>query len=354
MRTLVGLVGIGVVSVILSCAQQPVLDDTQVTQTVADEVPRVQPAPVSAMSAEEMAALLYQLDRIALSLESISGDTRHLEWMEQLYHISTNTMSDEGARNIRSFGRHSPIRPSLWPPAVEDQTDSWRGLTVAPEERCSPYDADDYSYSQSLEGEIVLSMGGIIYSPYTGEHFYSTVDTDIEHIVARSEAHDSGLCAADAETRRTFASDMLNLTLAGPGVNRILKGDRDAGEWLPTHNQCWFADHVQAVKTKYGLTVDQVEADALERVLSNCAPDGSRMIVLEKSSQGQVSVPQPSQSTPASTGASRADALSLYDDNGNGRITCAEARAHGIAPVSRGHPAYEYMRDQDGDGQVCE
>ena len=48
------------------------------------------------------------------------------------------------------------------------------------------------------------------------------------------------------------------------------------------------------------------------------------------------------------------DALSQYDDNGNGRITCAEARAHGIAPVPRGHPAYQYMRDADGDGIVCE
>ena len=42
------------------------------------------------------------------------------------------------------------------------------------------------------------------------------------------------------------------------------------------------------------------------------------------------------------------------DDNGNGRITCAEARRHGIAPVPRGHPAYRYMRDGDGDGVVCE
>ena len=47
-------------------------------------------------------------------------------------------------------------------------------------------------------------------------------------------------------------------------------------------------------------------------------------------------------------------ALGLYDDNGNGRITCAEARRHGIAPVPRDHPAYRYMRDGDGDGVVCE
>ena len=50
----------------------------------------------------------------------------------------------------------------------------------------------------------------------------------------------------------------------------------------------------------------------------------------------------------------RVDALALWDDNGNGRITCAEARNHGIAPVHRGHPAYEYMNDADADGIVCE
>lgn len=46
--------------------------------------------------------------------------------------------------------------------------------------------------------------------------------------------------------------------------------------------------------------------------------------------------------------------LALYDDNGNGRITCAEAGAHGIAPVRRNHPAYPHMTDGDGDGVVCE
>ena len=35
-------------------------------------------------------------------------------------------------------------------------------------------------------------------------------------------------------------------------------------------------------------------------------------------------------------------------------VTWAEVRAHGIAPVHRGHPAYQYMRDGDGDGVVCE
>ena len=54
-----------------------------------------------------------------------------------------------------------------------------------------------------------------------------------------------------------------------------------------------------------------------------------------------------------STG-STIDALGRWDDNRNGRITCAEAHRHGIAPVTRGHPAYRYIRDGDRDGVVCE
>ncbi len=47
-------------------------------------------------------------------------------------------------------------------------------------------------------------------------------------------------------------------------------------------------------------------------------------------------------------------AVAVWDDNRNGRISCAEARNHGIAPVHRDHPAYRYMTDGDADGVVCE
>ena len=69
-----------------------------------------------------------------------------------------------------------------------------------------------------MEPRIVQVQGGI-YGPYTGTWFDSIRDTDIEHIVARSEAHNSGLRAASAATRDRFASDLLNLTLASPSVN---------------------------------------------------------------------------------------------------------------------------------------
>ena len=145
----------------------------------------------------------------------------------------------------------------------------WRGLVVAPEDRCSGYSAGHYSYPASIEAHIVQALGGI-FSPYTGEWFDRTQQTDIEHIVARSEAHDSGMCAHPVIVRRLFARDLLNLTLADPTTNRHEKRDHDAADWLPDFNQCWFAARVVEVRRKWALTVDEAEALALDAVLTRC------------------------------------------------------------------------------------
>ncbi len=169
--------------------------------------------------------------------------------------------------------------------AINSHAQSWRGLDVADEDRCADYSVGDYAYPQSVEDEIIASYGGV-YSPYTGNWFDSGAKTDIEHIVARAEAHDSGLCAAPEETRTAFAGDLLNLTLADPGTNRDIKREKDAADWLPDNNRCWFANRVVRVKRKYGLTVDAAERDALEQVLSNCE---SVDLVLHPAAAGPVS-----------------------------------------------------------------
>ena len=128
---------------------------------------------------------------------------------------------------------------------------------------------EDYQYSPSVEPKIVAAQGGI-YGPYTGTWFESIKETDIEHLVARSEAHDSGLCAATAATRKKFASDLLNLTLASPSVNRHQKSDKDIAEWLPDLNQCWYVDRTLQVRQKYNLTINRREAEAAQRVLALC------------------------------------------------------------------------------------
>lgn len=216
----------------------------------------------------------------------------------------------------------------------------FRGLTIAPENRCSDYNVDDYHYSQNVEPPIIESYGGVVYGPYTGKTYQSRYDTDIEHIVARSEAHDSGMCSRPDAEKHHFAEDPLNLTLAHQDINRCGTGGKchkDAAEWLPPMNKCWYANRVVEVKLKYNLTVDQAEADALKAILSQCS--SVKMVFAGRSPQVR---------------SSGTDPLAKFDDNGNGKITCSEARAHGIAPVTRDHPAYQFMIDGDRDGIVCE
>ena len=99
----------------------------------------------------------------------------------------------------------APTQPPAQP------SNLWRGITIAPENRCSPYDSDEYRYSPSVEPRIVEAQGGI-YGPYTGTWLESIKKTDIEHIVARSEAHDSGLCAASPATQWSISTHIEDLT----------------------------------------------------------------------------------------------------------------------------------------------
>ena len=304
----------------------------------------------------------YERDGVQMDLDTDGDVEPEAVWRdgEWAFYLSPAQLAEENLCALDEptpTGTPEPVQtpsptstsiPTAPPPPTAVSAAIWYGLEIDDEDRCSPYDPDDYPYPQSVEARIVAEMGDIIYGPCTGRWFSSTRETDIEHIVARSEAHDSGLCAADSGMRRRFASDLLNLTLVSPGVNRHQKSDKDATEWLPDLNQCWFADRVIRVRQEYGLSIDQVEADALDAVLSGCS--SFEMVVVSATEQITLTLTP----TPTAGSASGVDALAMWDDNGNGRISCAEARNHGIAPVRRDHPAYPYMDDRAGDGIVCE
>ena len=221
--------------------------------------------------------------------------------------------------------------------------ETWRGLRIAPEDRCTRYDSDDYRYSQRVEDDIISDLGGI-YSPYTGAWFATKRETDIEHIVARSEAHESGLCAASASTKRRFANDLLNLTLASPSVNRHQKSNKDAAEWQPRQNQCWFSERVVQVRRKYDLTIDRREASALERVLSQC-----ESIALVRPERGS--------GVPRSGRASREKPPKAQSGSGGGCgpfANCTALREVHPSGVPEGHCAYSGRMDRDKDGWACE
>ena len=185
---------------------------------------------------------------------------------------------------------------------------------------------------QSVEDQVIAEIGGV-YSPYTGEWFVDKFETDIEHIVARSEAHDSGLCAAGAATRRRFARDLRNLTLAALNLNRYQKVAKDAADWLPEENHCWFANRVIEVRQAYSLTIDRREARALDAILASC--ESSDMMVFPQSAG--LSEPESDEEGPRGP----------YKN-------CTELRKDHPRGAPKGHCAYESRMDRDKDSWACE
>ena len=155
---------------------------------------------------------------------------------------------------------------------------------MAPENRSSEYPPDDYHYSPSLEPRIVEVQGGI-YGPYTGTLFDSIRDTNI----ARPEAHNSGPCAADPNTKEEFASDLINLTLV-PSVNRHQKSDKDVAEWLPQLNECWYVDRIIQVHPEHGFTIERAEANTITTVLAPCHPR-EKTVLASTTRENQASTP---------------------------------------------------------------
>lgn len=147
----------------------------------------------------------------------------------------------------------------------------WRGTVVEEESRCpeAKYDRDEYGSRHSSRKDDIIEGLGAIFDPYTGICYDSDSAVTIDHIVALHQAHHSGMCFVDTETKRTFGGDLLNLTLASGEVNSS-KGALDAFDWMPEMNKCWFAQRIVDVRLKYGMTLDRAEAEALELVLAGC------------------------------------------------------------------------------------
>jgi hypothetical protein len=96
-------------------------------------------------------------------------------------------------------------------------------------------------------------------------------ELEIDHVVALAEAWDSGANGWTAAQRDDFADDQSNLLAVSESENSR-KGDRDAAEWFPARADanCLFASTVVRVKTKWTLSVDRAEHDALANLLRTC------------------------------------------------------------------------------------
>lgn len=122
-------------------------------------------------------------------------------------------------------------------------------------------------------GCVVLT--GVLLDPYTHTTLRFSKEraseVQVDHVVALSNAWQTGAARWTAQQRTRFANDPLEL-LAVSGRTNQQKGDGDAATWLPPYRPFWCAYVARqvAVKARYGLWVTPPERDAMLRVLSRC------------------------------------------------------------------------------------
>ena len=118
---------------------------------------------------------------------------------------------------------------------------------------------------------------GTLQDPYTGRDIEFTRGSNtsalvqIDHVVALSNAWQTGAQQLSAAEREALANDPLEL-LAVDGPANQQKGDGDAATWLPSNKpfRCQYIARQIAVKKKYHLWVTDAEKSAMYRILSAC------------------------------------------------------------------------------------
>jgi hypothetical protein len=117
-------------------------------------------------------------------------------------------------------------------------------------------------------------LGGVLADPYSGKNIdfvFGASLVDIDHVVALSNAWQTGAFQFTNEIRLQFANDPLNLLAVSASLNRQ-KGDGDAATWLPPTKsyRCQYVARQIAVKKKYGLWITKPEKVAMSTLLAKC------------------------------------------------------------------------------------
>jgi hypothetical protein len=117
-------------------------------------------------------------------------------------------------------------------------------------------------------------LGGVLADPYSGKNIdfvFGASLIDIDHVVALSNAWQTGAFQFTNEIRLQFANDPLNLLAVSASLNRQ-KGDGDAATWLPPTKsyRCRYVARQIAVKKKYGLWLTKPEKIAMSTLLAKC------------------------------------------------------------------------------------
>jgi len=118
---------------------------------------------------------------------------------------------------------------------------------------------------------------GTMVDRYSGETInfvrgnITSMEVQIDHVVALSNAWQTGAFKLTADQRKALANDPLNLFAVKGSLNQQ-KSDGDSATWLPPLKsfRCAYVAEQIAVKAKYSLWVVPAEKAAMVAILAKC------------------------------------------------------------------------------------
>jgi len=224
-------------------------------------------------------------------------------------------------------------------------------------------DLTQTAFKPGTRGCVVLN--GVLHDPYSAQtvSFSRTVDAaavQIDHVVALSNAWQTGAQQLSAQQRQDLANDPANLQATTRAMNEQ-KGDGDAATWLPADKsyRCGYVASQITAKALYGLWVTPAERAAMITVLTGCGATAPNLGTTISSSGARSGPPTPTASSSASTTPVRpvVPGIGTTASTPAGDVyyaKCADAWAVGAAPLHRGQPGYRSGLDGDKDGVACE
>jgi hypothetical protein len=136
-------------------------------------------------------------------------------------------------------------------------------------------DLTNIEYKVKTRNCVVAS--GVLLDRYSGETInfvrgnVTSMEVQIDHVVALSNAWQTGAFKLTVTQRTALANDPINL-FAVKGRLNLQKSDGDAATWLPPLKsfRCPYVAQQIAVKAKYSLWVTAPEKEAMTRILATC------------------------------------------------------------------------------------
>lgn len=121
-----------------------------------------------------------------------------------------------------------------------------------------------------------IVASGWLDDPYSGQRIEfvrgpNSSDVQIDHVVALSNAWQTGAQQLTYQERVAFANDPLGLLAVDGSLNQQ-KGDGDAATWLPPNRAVWceYVSIQVLVKDRWRLWLTPPERATIERILAEC------------------------------------------------------------------------------------